>query len=37
MKQEFFYKIGLGVYLIFQVYYSYWFLTIHKKLKNIKY
>ena len=35
MKQEIFYKIGLGIYALWQVYYSYWFLTIDKKI--IKY
>ena len=32
MKQEIFYKFGVGVFVLWEVYYSYWFLTIHKKI-----
>ena len=35
MKQEILYKFGLGVFVLWEVYYSYWFLTIHNKI--IKY
>jgi hypothetical protein len=35
MKQEIFYKLGIGVFIIWELYYSYWFLTVHKKI--IKY
>jgi hypothetical protein len=34
MKPEIFYKFGLGIFLLWEVYYSYWFLTIHKKIKK---
>jgi hypothetical protein len=27
-------KIILGIYGIWQIYYSYWFLTIHKKINK---
>jgi hypothetical protein len=30
MKQEIFYKFGLGVFILWEVYSQYWFLKIHK-------
>jgi len=35
MKEITFYKIGLGIFAIWEVYYTYWCLTIHNKI--IKY
>ena len=34
MKKEILYKFGLGMFLLWEVYYSYWFLTIHKTIKR---
>ena len=34
MKPESFYKFGLAIYASWQVYYSYWWMTIHKKIKK---
>ena len=31
MKQEFFCKFGLGVFVLWETYYSYWWFAIHKK------
>ena len=33
-KKIYFYKFGLGIYTLWQVYYSYWFLKINTKIKN---
>ena len=33
---RFLYKFGLGIYALWQIYYSYWFLTIHKKIIQIQ-
>ena len=32
MKQEFFYKFDVGVFVLWEVYYSYWWLTIPQKI-----
>jgi hypothetical protein len=32
MKQEILYKIGLGVFVLWETYYSYWWFAIHKKI-----
>lgn len=31
-KQEIIYKIGVGVFILWEVYYSYWWMTIHNKI-----
>ncbi len=32
MKEENFYKFILKVFVSWEIYYAYWFLTIHKKI-----
>jgi hypothetical protein len=32
MKQETLYKIGIGIFALWEVYYSYWFIKIHHKI-----
>ena len=32
MKQEIFYKFGVGIFVLWEVYYSYWWLTIPQKI-----
>ena len=38
MKQEFLYKFGLslplGIFALWEVYYSYWWFAIHKTIKK---
>jgi hypothetical protein len=34
MKQEFIYKFGLGIFALWEVYYSYWWFAIHKTIKR---
>jgi hypothetical protein len=35
MKQEIFYKFGLGIYVLWEVYYSYWLLQYIKNKFNV--
>ena len=37
MKQEILYKFGMGVFVLWEVYYSYWWMTIHERFKTIPY
>jgi hypothetical protein len=32
MKEEILYKLGIGIFVLWEVYYTYWCLTIHKKI-----
>ena len=32
MKPDFFYKLGLGIFAVWEVYYTYWWFTIHNKI-----
>ena len=32
MKQENLYKIGIGIFALWEIYYSYWFFKIHKEI-----
>ena len=30
MKPDFYYKLGLGIFAVWEVYYTYWIFKIHK-------
>jgi len=35
MKELTFYKIGLGVFAVWQAYYTYWWFAIHNQIKKM--
>ena len=37
MKQEILYKFGMSVFVLWEIYYSYWWMTIHERFKTIPY
>jgi hypothetical protein len=37
MKEKLFYKLGIVIFASWQVYYSYWWMTIHERFKTIPY
>jgi hypothetical protein len=34
MKQENLYKFGLGLFALWEIYYSYWWFAIHKTIRK---
>ena len=36
MKQENLYKLGLGIFALWEIYFSYWWFAIHRTIKDMK-